>query len=93
MAGKADIVASVVEAVEGITKKDAADALDAVIGSISDSLEDGDRVQIPGFGTFQISERAERQGRNPATGETITIAASKNVRFKAAKALKDAVNG
>lgn len=91
MAGKSDIVDAVASAT-GLTKKDASDALDAITDSITASLADGDRVQLPNFGSFSISERAAREGRNPATGDTIQIPASKNVRFKAGKALKDAVN-
>jgi DNA-binding protein HU-beta len=92
MAGKADIVDNVAGSVDGITKKQAAEATEAVFESIADALTDGDRVQIPGFGTFQLSHRAARQGRNPQTGAAMPIAASTGVRFKAAKALKDAVN-
>ena len=92
MAGKSDIVDHVVSSVEGLTKKQAGEALDAVFGYISEQLVGGDRVQVAGFGTFTVSERGERQGRNPRTGETMTIAASKNARFKAAKALKDSLN-
>lgn len=92
MAGKADIVDHVAESVEGITKKQAGEAFDAIIHYITDSLADGDRVAISGFGTFTISERSERQGRNPKTGEPMTIPASKNARFKAGKQLKEAVN-
>jgi len=92
MAGKADLVDAIAQSVDGITKKQAGEAFDAIFDSITDYLEDGDRVQVPSFGTFSITERAERQGRNPATGATITIPASKNVRFKAGKDLKEAVN-
>ena len=92
MAGKADIVDHVADNVEGITKKQAGEAFDEVIRFITDTLADGDRVAISGFGTFQVSERSERQGRNPKTGEPMTIPASKNARFKAGKQLKDAVN-
>lgn len=92
MAGKADIVDSVVGGVEGITKKQAAEAFDAIFDAITDFLKDGDRVQVPGFGSFNISKRAARTGRNPATGATIRIAASKNVKFKSSNNLKDAVN-
>lgn len=91
MPGKADIVDHVAQSAD-LSKKQAGDALDAVFEAITEMLTDGDRVQVSGFGSFSISERAEREGRNPATGETITIAASKLVRFKAGKALKDAVN-
>lgn len=93
MAGKADIVDAVCDAVPDMSKKQAGEAFDAVFGAISDHLTDGERVQLPGFGSFSISERAARTGRNPATGATIQIAASKNVRFKAGKDLKESVNG
>lgn len=92
MAGKSDIVDHVVGSVEGLTKKQAGEALEAVFGYISEQLAGDERVQIAGFGTFSVSERAERQGRNPQTGEAMTIKASKNARFKAGKALKDALN-
>ena len=92
MAGKADIVDFVANEV-GLTKKQAAEAFEAVFGAISNYLTEGDRVQVPKFGSFSISERAARQGRNPATGATIQSAASKGVRFKSGKELKDAVNG
>ena len=74
-----------------ISKKDAEKALTAFTNVIADTLVDGDKVAITGFGTFEVVERAERQGRNPATGEAITIAASKSPKFKAGKALKEAV--
>lgn len=93
MAGKADIVDYVANNVDGINKKQAGEALEAVFASITQHLQDGDRVQVSGFGSFVVSERAERQGRNPATGESITIPASKNARFKPAKDLKEALNG
>ena len=93
MAGKADIVDAAVSSVDGVSKKDANDVFDAIFESISERLADGDRIQVPGFGSFSISERAAREGRNPATGATIQIPASKNVRFKAGKDLKDRVNG
>ena len=92
MAGKSDIIEHVANTVEGLTKKQAGDAVEAVFDSITESLADGDRVQVAGFGTFNVSHRDERQGRNPQTGETITIAASKSVRFKVGKQLKEAVN-
>ncbi len=92
MAGKADIVDHIVSSVEGLSKKQASETLEALFGYISDQLVGGDRVQIAGFGTFTVSERGERQGRNPQTGQPMTISASKNARFKAAKALKDALN-
>ncbi len=93
MAGKADIVECIVDSVDEISKKAAAEVLDAVLDCITRQLAGGERVQLPGFGTFQVSERKERQGRNPQTGEALTIPASKGARFKPAKALKDAVNG
>ena len=76
-----------------LTKADAGKAVEALIGSITDALKQGDEVRIAGFGTFGISERGERQGRNPQTGAQITIAASKAARFTAGKAVKDALNG
>lgn len=93
MAGKADIVDHVANNVDGINKKQAGEALEAVFSAITDHLQGGERVQISGFGSFSVSERSERQGRNPATGESITIPASKNARFKPAKDLKEALNG
>ncbi len=92
MAGKADVVEQIVNEVEGLTKKQAAEAFDAAFGAIQAHLQKGDRVQIQGFGSFSISERAAREGRNPATGKKIKIKASKNVRFKAGKELKESVN-
>ena len=92
MAGKADLVDHLANSLDGLTKKQAAEAVDEIFKSIVGSLQDGERVVIPGFGTFSISERGERQGRNPKTGESMTIPASKSVRFKPGKGLKDAVN-
>jgi DNA-binding protein HU-beta len=92
MASKADIVEHVANSVEGLTKKAAGETFDAAIEAISKALRKGDRVQIPGFGSFTVSKRAARKGRNPATGQSITIKASKNVRFKAGKELKDSLN-
>lgn len=88
---KAELVGAVAEAAE-LSKTDAANAVDAVIGVITKALKKGDTVTLVGFGTFQVRERAARQGRNPKTGETIKIKKSKNPSFKAGKALKDAVN-
>jgi len=93
MAGKAHIVDAVTDNVDGMTKKQATEAFDAIFGAITDLLTDGERITLPGFGSFSVNERAARTGRNPATGATIQIAASKNVRFKAGKDLKEAVNG
>lgn len=75
-----------------ISKAAAGRAFDAAVSAITDALKKGDQVSLIGFGTFKISERAARTGRNPQTGETIQIAASKTPSFKAGKALKDAVN-
>lgn len=89
---KVELVAAIAEKAE-LSKKDAEKALSAFTNVVADTLVDGDKVQIVGFGTFEVTERAERQGRNPSTGESITIAASKLPKFKAGKALKDIVNG
>ncbi len=75
----------------GLSKADAQRALDATIDSITDALKKGDTVSLVGFGTFSVKERAARTGRNPATGETIQIKASKNPSFKAGKGFKDAI--
>ena len=89
MANKAELIESVASAT-GLTKKDATAAVDAVFGSIQDSLSKGDKVQLIGFGNFEVRERA-RKGRNPQTGAEIKIPASKVPAFKPGKALKDAV--
>ena len=75
-----------------LSKSDAGDAVDAVFQSIESALADGESVSLIGFGTFSVSDRAARTGRNPRTGETIQIAAAKVVKFKAGKALRDAVD-
>jgi len=75
-----------------ITNAEAGRALDATLKSIQYALSDGDNVTLIGFGTFEVRERAARTGRNPKTGESIQIKASKNPAFKAGKALKEAVN-
>ena len=77
---------------EGIEKKCAEKAVNAVFATIAQELAKGEKIQLVGFGTFEIRERAEKQGRNPRTGETMTVPASKVPAFKAGKALKDAVN-
>ena len=74
-----------------ITQKQAAAALTALTGTITEALKAGEKVAIPSLGTFEVKDRAARQGRNPATGETMTFAAKKVPAFKASKALKDAV--
>lgn len=91
MAGKADIVDEIADKT-GVTKKQAADAFEVIVASITKSLKKGERVQLPGFGSFSVSKRGARQGRNPATGATIQIKASKSVRFKMGKDLKDTLN-
>jgi DNA-binding protein HU-beta len=91
-AGKAQIVEDIAGAVEGLTKRQAAEAFEAVVASVRKHLHSDGTVKVTGLGSFSISERASRKGRNPATGATITIKASKSVRFKAGKELKEAVN-
>jgi DNA-binding protein HU-beta len=88
---KADFIGAVADASE-LTKADAGRAVDAVIEVIRKALKKGDSVSLVGFGTFAVRKRAARTGRNPRTGDTIKIKASKNPTFKAGKALKDAVN-
>ena len=88
---KADLVGKVAEKA-GLTKKDAEKAINAFVASVQDALVKKDKVQLIGFGTFEVKERAARTGRNPQTGEAIKIAASKAPVFKVGKALKDAVN-
>lgn len=87
---KTDLVNSVAESA-GFSKKDAEKAVAAVLDSVTNALIAGDKVQLVGFGTFEVRERAAKQGRNPRTGETMEIPASKLPAFKAGKALKDAV--
>jgi len=89
---KTDLVDAVAQATD-TSKADAAKAVDGVLDAITGALKSGDGVQLIGFGNCSVSDRAARQGRNPRTGETIQIAASKHPKFKAGKALKDAVNG
>lgn len=91
-AGKSDIVNGIVDRVEGLSRRQAAEALDAVFDTIADALRSGEGAKVPGFGSFGVSERAARKGRNPATGESINIKASKTVRFKVGKELKETVN-
>jgi DNA-binding protein HU-beta len=88
---KADFIGAVADASE-LSKADAGRAVDAVIEVVKKTLKKGDTISIVGFGTFVVRTRAARTGRNPRSGETINIAASKNPSFKAGKALKDAVN-
>jgi DNA-binding protein HU-beta len=88
---KNDLVASVAEAAD-ISKADAAKAVDATFESVASELSGGGEVRLVGFGTFSVADRRASTGRNPRTGETIQIPASKQPKFKAGKALKDAVN-
>ena len=88
---KGDLI-NAVAASANITKAQATDAVNTVFGSIENTLKKGDKASFIGFGTFSISKRAAREGRNPSTGQTIKIAASNQVKFKAGKALKDSVN-
>lgn len=87
---KSELV-SVMAEKAGLTKKDSEKALDAFVEAVAGALANGDKVQLVGFGSFEVVERAERQGRNPQTGEDITIPASKAPKFKAGKSLKDQV--
>ena len=88
---KTELVAAMAEQTN-LSKKDAEAALKAFIDVVSEELKKGDKVQLVGFGTFEVSERAAREGRNPQTGETMEIKASKTPKFKAGKALKDMMN-
>jgi DNA-binding protein HU-beta len=88
---KAELIDAVARATD-LSRADATRATDAVLDTIAESVSKGDQVTLVGFGTFSLRERAARTGRNPQTGETIQIRASKSVGFKAGKALKDAVN-
>ena len=88
---KAELIAAVAENAE-LTKKDAEKAVKAFIEVVTDELKKGEKVQLVGFGTFEVSKRAAREGRNPQSGAVMKIAASKAPKFKAGKALKDLLN-
>ena len=88
---KTELVAAIAENAE-ISKKDAEKAVKAFVEVITEELKKGEKVQLVGFGTFEVTSRAAREGRNPQTGNTMKIAACKAPKFKAGKALKDAVN-
>jgi DNA-binding protein HU-beta len=88
---KSELIDAVASATD-LTKSDAGRAIDATVAAITNTLSNGDSLSLIGFGTFSISHRAARAGRNPRTGETIQIKAAKLPKFKAGKALKDAVN-
>ena len=87
---KTELVAAIAEKT-GLTKKDAEGAVKAFTDTVAEQLKAGDKIQLVGFGTFEVAERAAREGRNPLTGESLHIEASKAPKFKAGKALKDAV--
>ena len=91
MMNKTELVAAVAEQA-GLSKKDAEAAVKAFTDVVAEALKAGDKIQLVGFGTFEVSERAARTGRNPQTGAEMTIAASKAPKFKAGKALKDSLN-
>lgn len=88
---KTELVAAMAEKSE-LSKKDSEKALKALIDVVTEELQKGEKIQLVGFGTFEVAERAAREGRNPITGEAMQIKASKAPKFKAGKALKDAVN-
>jgi len=87
---KSDLIETIADSAD-LTKADAGHALEAALEAITDALKKGETVSLVGFGSFSVKERAERQGRNPQTGESITIKAAKIPSFKAGKALKDAL--
>lgn len=89
---KAELINSMAEKT-GLPKKEAEKALNAFMESVEEALKNGDKIQLVGFGSFEVKDRAERKGRNPQTKEEITIPASKAPVFKAGKGLKDKVNG
>ncbi len=88
---KSELVAAIAAAAD-LSRKDAKRALNAFTETVTEELKKGEKVQLVGFGTFEVSERAARTGRNPATGAAMMIGASKAPKFKAGKALKDAIN-
>ncbi len=88
---KTELIAAVADKA-GLSKKDAEKAVKAFTDVVASELKKGEKIQLVGFGTFEVSERAAREGRNPQTGKSMKIKASKNARFKAGKALKDALN-
>ena len=88
---RTELIAAMAEKTE-LSKKDAEKALKAFTDVVAEELKKGEKIQLVGFGTFEVSESAAREGRNPRSGETMTIAASKSPKFKAGKALKDLVN-
>jgi DNA-binding protein HU-beta len=91
MPGKTEIIDAIADATQ-VSRREAENAYEAFLSSITLALRSGERVNIAGLGSFSVAERAERQGRNPKTGESIRIAASRTVKFKAGKDLKQLVN-
>ncbi|CAA7618008.1 HU, DNA-binding transcriptional regulator, beta subunit [Candidatus Terasakiella magnetica] len=89
---KSELIAAVADGAN-MTKADAASAIDAVVEAITSAIKSGDDVRLVGFGSFSVSARPAREGRNPQTGKTLTIAASKSPKFTAGKGLKDTING
>ena len=89
---KADIVDKI-NTTTGISKKDSFDILEAVFSIMKDTLESGEKIKVPGFGNFEVKDKKERKGRNPTTGETITITARRILTFKPSVVLKSAING
>ena len=88
---KTELIAAIADKA-GVSKKDAEKVVNATFDVITAAMADGDKVSLVGFGNFEVRERAAREGRNPQTGEAMTIAASKTPKFKAGKALKDSIN-
>ena len=88
---KTELIAAMAENAD-LSRKDAEAALKAFVEVVTDAMKKDDKVQVVGFGTFEVAKRGEREGRNPQTGESMTIKASRNPKFKAGKALKDALN-
>lgn len=88
---KTELIAAIADQA-GLTKKDSEKALKAFTDVVAAELKKGEKIQLVGFGTFEVAKREKREGRNPRTGETMTIAASKTPKFKAGKQLKDEIN-
>lgn len=88
---KSELISAVAEK-SGLTKKNTDAAIQAFVDVVIEEMKNGGKIQLVGFGTFEVSERPAREGRNPRTGESMTVPATKTVKFKAGKALKDQVN-
>ena len=88
---KVELISAMAEE-SGISKKDTEKVLNAFVNTVTKAMKSGDKIQLIGFGTFEVTERPAREGRNPQTGKTVKIAASKAPKFKAGKALKDSLN-